>query len=226
MTLGVSDVFAGYTIIRLLGAGGMGEVYLAQHPRLPRREALKILRHDISTDETFRQRFIREADSIAALEHPNIVTVHDRGDSDDRLWLATQYVDGTDAAKRLRDGYPAGMPADEALTITTAIAEALDYAHDRGLLHRDVKPANILLAQPDRDGNRRAYLADFGIARPLDDPAGLTSTNFTLGTSPTPPPNNSWARRSTGEPTNTLWPQRRTISSPARRCSPIPTRLP
>jgi serine/threonine protein kinase, bacterial len=182
MTLGVSDVFAGYTIIRLLGAGGMGEVYLAQHPRLPRREALKILRHDISTDETFRQRFIREADSIAALEHPNIVTVHDRGDSDDRLWLATQYVDGTDAAKRLRDGYPAGMPADEALTITTAIAEALDYAHDRGLLHRDVKPANILLAQPDRDGNRRAYLADFGIARPLDDPAGLTSTNFTLGT--------------------------------------------
>src|SRR6201996_7958302 len=95
-------VFAGYTIVRLLGAGGMGEVYLAQHPRLPRREALKILRHDISTDETFRQRFIREADSIAALEHPNIVTVHDRGDSDDRLWIATQYVDGTDAAKRLQ----------------------------------------------------------------------------------------------------------------------------
>jgi serine/threonine protein kinase, bacterial len=182
MTLGVSDVFAGYTIVRLLGAGAMGEVYLAQHPRLPRREALKILRHDISTDETFRQRFIREADSIAALEHPNIVTVHDRGDSDDRLWIATQYVAGTDAAKRLQDRYPGGMPADEALTITTAIAEALDYAHDRGLLHRDVKPANILLAQPDRDGNRRAYLADFGIARPLDDPAGLTSTNFTLGT--------------------------------------------
>lgn len=182
MTLGVGDVFAGYTIIRLLGAGGMGDVYLAQHPRLPRREALKILRHDVSADETFRQRFIREADSIADLEHPNIVTIHDRGEDDDRLWLATQYVDGTDAAKRLRNSCPAGMPVKEALTVITAIAEALDYAHDRGLLHRDVKPANILLAQPDRDGNRRAYLADFGIARPLDDPAGLTSTNFTLGT--------------------------------------------
>jgi serine/threonine-protein kinase len=182
MSLGAGDVFAGYTIVRLLGSGGMGEVYLAQHPRLPRGEALKILRPEISLDETFQQRFIREADSIAALEHPHIVTVHDRGDTEGRLWIATQYVDGTDAAKLLLDRYPAGMPADEAATITTAIAEALDYAHDRGLLHRDVKPANILLTQPDRDGTRRTYLADFGIARPLDDPAGLTATNFTLGT--------------------------------------------
>jgi serine/threonine protein kinase, bacterial len=182
MTMEAGDDFAGYTIVRLLGSGGMGEVYLAQHPRLPRREALKILRPDISTDETFQQRFIREADSIAALEHPHIVTVHDRGDTDGRLWIATQYVDGTDATQLLRDRYPAGMPADEAVAITTAIAQALDHAHDRGLLHRDVKPANILLAQPDRAGNRRTYLADFGIARPLDDPAGLTATNFTIGT--------------------------------------------
>lgn len=182
MTLGTGDVFAGYTIERLLGSGGMGEVYLAQHPRLPRREALKILRQDISTDETFQQRFIREADSIAALEHPNIVTVHDRGEMDGRLWIATQFVNGTDAANLLRERYPSGIPVDEAAAITTAVADALDHAHDRGLLHRDVKPANILLTEPDRDGNRRTYLADFGIARPLDDPAGLTATNFTLGT--------------------------------------------
>jgi serine/threonine-protein kinase len=182
MALGAGEVFAGYTIVRLLGSGAMGEVYLAQHPRLPRREALKILRPEISSDATFQQRFIREADVIASLEHPHIVTVHDRGDTDGRLWIATQYVDGNDAAKMLQDRYLAGMPVDEATTITTAIAEALDYAHDRGLLHRDVKPANLLLTEVDRDGARRIYLADFGIARPLDDPAGLTSTNFTLGT--------------------------------------------
>ena len=160
----------------------MGEVYLAQHPRLPRHEALKILRTDISNDDSFRQRFIREADSIAALEHPNIVTVHDRGEADNQLWISTQYVDGTDAARLLQSRYPAGMPADEVADITAAIASALDYAHKKGLLHRDVKPANILLSHPDPDGNRRIYLADFGIARPLDDPAGLTATNFTLGT--------------------------------------------
>lgn len=182
MSLGVGEVFAGYTVVRQIGNGGMGEVYLAQHPRLPRQEALKVLRPEISSDDSFRQRFIREADSIAALEHPNIVTVHDRGENAGRLWIATQYVDGADAAQLLQDRYPAGMPADEGADIVTAIAAALDYAHSRGLLHRDVKPANILLADPDPDGTRRIYLADFGIARPLDDPAGLTATNFTLGT--------------------------------------------
>lgn len=182
MTLGAGEAFAGYTIVRQIGSGGMGEVYLAQHPRLPRQEALKVLNPQISDDETFRQRFIREADSIASLQHPNIVTVHDRGDNDGTLWIATQFVDGTDASRLTRDHYPNGMPVGEACEIATAVAGALDYAHDRGLLHRDVKPANILLSQPDRDGARLCYLADFGIARPLDDQAGLTATNFTLGT--------------------------------------------
>jgi serine/threonine-protein kinase len=182
MTLGAGAVFAGYTIVRMLGSGGMGEVFLAQHPRLPRTEALKLLKPEISTDETFRARFIREADSIAALDHPNIVTVYDRGDTDGTLWIATQYIDGTDAGQLMKDRYPAGMPVEEALAITTAIAEALDYAHDRGLVHRDVKPANILLSQRNHEGDRRIFLADFGIARTLDDSAGLTATNFTVGT--------------------------------------------
>lgn len=182
MTLGEGQQFAGYTVVRVLGSGGMGQVYLAQHPRLPRQEALKILRPEISTDESFRERFIREADSVAALDHPNIVTVFDRGDTDGQLWIATQYIDGADAGRLLRERYPAGMPVDEVVVITAAIAEALDYAHGRGILHRDVKPANILLALPDDEGQRRVYLADFGIARPIDDPAGLTATNFTVGT--------------------------------------------
>ena len=182
MPLENGATFAGFTIVRLLGSGGMGEVYLAEHPRLPRREALKVLPKRLTADTEFRQRFIREADLAATLFHPHIVGVHDRGEYDDQLWISMDYIDGTDAAQFVRDRYPAGMPADEVLAIATALAGALDHAHQRGLLHRDVKPANILLSQPDHDGQRRIFLADFGIARPLADPSGLTATNLTVGT--------------------------------------------
>lgn len=110
MPLGRGEVFAGYTIVRLLGSGGMGEVYLAEHPRLPRRDALKILGGDVSADEDYRQRFIREADLAAKLWHPNIVRVNDRGEFNRQLWISMDYVDGTDAARLLADRYPAGMP--------------------------------------------------------------------------------------------------------------------
>src|SRR5271166_3108137 len=103
-------VFAGYTVIRLLGSGGMGEVYLAEHPRLPRRDALKILPAEASADSEFRERFLREADLAATLFHPNIVGVHDRGEFNGQLWIAMDYVDGTDASHLVRDRYPAGMP--------------------------------------------------------------------------------------------------------------------
>lgn len=182
MPLSAGSVFAGYSIVRLLGSGGMGQVYLAQHPRLPRQDALKVLQPELSSDSDFRQRFIREADAAASLSHPNIIKVHDRGEFEGQLWIATEYVDGTDAGRLLRDRYPEGMPAEEACAIVTPIGDALDYAHDNGLLHRDVKPANILLTNPDRFGRRQVYLADFGIARPLADPNGLTATNLTVGT--------------------------------------------
>ena len=143
MPLTSGATFAGYTVVRLLGRGGMSEVYLAQHPRLPRRDALKILPEPATADSGFRQRFHREAELAATLWHPNIVQVHDRGEFDGQLWIAMDYVEGADAAQLLRDRYPAGMPPHEACAIIAAVAGALDYAHQRGLLHRDVKPANI-----------------------------------------------------------------------------------
>lgn len=134
------------------------------------------------TKGDFRQRFIREADLAAAISHPNIVTVYDRGEFDGQLWIATEYVDGTDAAQLVRDRYSAGMPAEEASSIVTAIASALDYAHDQGLLHRDVKPANILCSHHEAGGGQRIALADFGIAREINDSDGMTATNLTVGT--------------------------------------------
>jgi serine/threonine-protein kinase len=181
MPLADGATFAGYTIVRKLGSGGMGEVYLAQHPRLPRRDALKVLPAAVSADREFRQRFNREADIAATLWHPHIVGVHDRGDFEGQLWISMDYVDGTDAGKLLRERYPNGMPKAEVAEIVTAVAEALDYAHERGLLHRDVKPANILLSHPE-SGDQRILLADFGIARWADDISGLTETNMTVGT--------------------------------------------
>ncbi len=181
MPLAGGQTFADYTIVRLLGSGGMGDVYLAEHPRLPRRDALKVLRNDVCADNEYRARFDREADLAATLWHPHIVGVHDRGDVDGQIWISMDFVDGTDAAEVLRDRYPKGMPKDEVLNIITGVAEALDYAHQRGLLHRDVKPANIMLTDP-ADGEQRVLLGDFGIARRVDESNNLTATNMTVGT--------------------------------------------
>ncbi|OBK40387.1 nuclease PIN [Mycobacterium sp. 1245111.1] len=173
--------FAGYTILRPLGSGGMADVYLAKHPRLPRRDALKVLSEGTTADDEFRERFNREADLAATLWHPHIVAVHDRGEFDGHLWIAMDYVEGTDAARLMRERFRGGMPEADVCAIVTAVAGALDYAHARGLLHRDVKPANILLTHPDED-DRRILLADFGVARQLADISGITETNVAVGT--------------------------------------------
>ncbi|OBF79676.1 serine/threonine protein kinase [Mycobacterium sp. 852002-51163_SCH5372311] len=178
--LSEGEIFAGYTIIRRLGAGGMGQVYLAQHPRLPRRDALKILPTEVSADLEFRQRFNREAELAASLYHEHIVGIHDRGEYEGQLWISMDYVEGTDAARLLSSQYPSGMPRTDVVEIASAVAEALDHAHSRGLLHRDVKPANILLG--DAHPRRRILLADFGIARELGEISGLTATNMAMGT--------------------------------------------
>ena len=181
MPLANGESFAGFQILRPLGFGGMGEVYLVAHPRLPRQDALKILPAEMSVDSEFRARFNREAELAATLYNPHIVGIHDRGEFEGQLWISMDYIDGPDAGRLLRDHYPTGMPVWEVVEIVSAVADALDYAHDRGLLHRDIKPSNILLTKPER-GRRRVLLADFGIARNVAEVSGLTDTNVTLGT--------------------------------------------
>ncbi|WP_332838773.1 serine/threonine-protein kinase [Nocardia bovistercoris] len=155
---------------RLLGRGGMGAVYLARHPRLPRLVALKLLNRDLYSDNEIRARFEREADLAARLDHPNIVTVFDRGVDDEQLWIAMQYIDGVDASSL----DPSALPPQRGAQIVAETATALDYAHAMGVLHRDVKPANIMLARGV--GMERVLLTDFGIARPREDTAHLTRT--------------------------------------------------
>ncbi|WP_342801075.1 serine/threonine-protein kinase [Nocardia sp. No.11] len=169
-TRGISETFAGYGIERILGRGGMGTVYLARHPRLPRQVALKILNADLLGDNEIRQRFEREADLVARLDHPNIVAVQDRGIEGPNLWIAMQYVPGCDG------GTLGSVDPARAIRIIIEIAAALDFAHGRGILHRDVKPANILLSSPDPHLPERVLLADFGIARLRDDVSGVTQT--------------------------------------------------
>ncbi len=164
MALASGTTFAGYTILRILDFGAMGEVYLAQHPRMDREDALRVLPPTFTADSEFGQRFLREADIVARLHHPNIVEMYDRGEYDGRLWVATEYVAGTSAAQLVAERYPSGMPAGDALAIVTAVAEALDYAHQRGLLHRDVKPDHILLTDAAQ-GEQRILLTDFGLTR-------------------------------------------------------------
>ena len=111
----------------------MGEVYLVQHPRLPRRDALKVLPAEFTTDDEYRDRFNREAEVAATLWHPHIVGVHDRGEFEGRLWIAMDYVEGTDVPDLLHEQLPAGLPPDDVVRIITAVADALDYAHQHQL---------------------------------------------------------------------------------------------
>ncbi|MEU1204684.1 protein kinase [Nocardia sp. NPDC005825] len=172
-TLEPGENFAGYQILRKLGAGGMGAVYQARDRDLPRFVALKLLTLP-GGEREHRARFQREADTVARLQHPNIVTVYARGEEDDRLWISMTFVDGSDVARALREG---PMHPARAVRIIAETAAALDHAHDTGILHRDVKPANILLA----DGRpERAVLTDFGIAKSFDESRQLTQNGEIL----------------------------------------------
>jgi serine/threonine protein kinase len=172
-------VFAGYQVERILGRGGMGDVYLARHPRLPRSDALKLMSEELSRNEVYRQRFSSEADIACQVQHDSVVRVYDRGEDDGRLWLAMEYIDGRDLAQLLAS--EGRVPPERAVALLERIAAGLDAIHARGLLHRDVKPANILVAR-DMLGAPRALLTDFGIARSAADSLGLTGVGDVVAT--------------------------------------------
>jgi serine/threonine protein kinase, bacterial len=172
---------AGFSIVRLLGHGQIGELYLAEHPRLPRHDALKIVSAELSADPEYRYRFKQATSRAAALWHPNIVSLHDRGEFEDRLWLSMDYVDGIDTAQLLTDIYPEGLPPDLVVEIVFAIADALDYAHELGLVHGYVNPTNILISNLE-SRRRRILLTGFGLPRRPDETNNLTRADLGIGT--------------------------------------------
>ncbi|MBM7807670.1 hypothetical protein JOD57_003507 [Geodermatophilus bullaregiensis] len=195
MELTAGAVFAGYRVVRQLGTGGMGSVYLVQHPRLPRQDAMKIIHPHLSSDAAFAKRFEREAELACTLDHPALVRVHDRGCDEGRLWLTMQFIDGSDADQVLRRDGPMAPP--RVVRILEAVADGLDHAHETGLVHRDVKPANILLSK-DGTNEERAFLGDFGIAHTSGSTRRLTDTGALLASLPYAAPEQLLDRPITG----------------------------
>jgi predicted Ser/Thr protein kinase len=172
----IGSTVGGYRVEQKLGEGGMGAVYRARHRSLPKDVALKVLWPSYLRMPQFRERFEQEADVLCRLEHPNIVSVMDKGEDDDLLWIAMQFVDGVDLHTALAERGP--FPPEQAVQVVAAVGRALDHAHERGLMHRDVKPANIMLKRATGE----AMLTDFGIAKDAALASPLTQTGMVLGT--------------------------------------------
>jgi WD40 repeat protein/tRNA A-37 threonylcarbamoyl transferase component Bud32 len=176
----VGTELAGYRIESLLGRGGMSVVYLAEDLRLKRRVALKLLAAGLAEDESFRDRFLRESELAASLDHPNIVPIYEAGTTEDLLFIAMRFVEGRDLKERLRR---ARMDPADAIGIVAQVASALDAAHARGLVHRDVKPSNVLLDTGARpDGSDHVYLADFGLTKRVSEETGIGEDGHLMGT--------------------------------------------
>jgi serine/threonine protein kinase len=161
----VDRVLSAYQVEELIGRGGMGEVYLARDPRLDRPVALKVLGADLAGDERFHERLLRESRLAAGLDHPNVVPIYEAGEAEGRLFIAMRYVDGVDLRTLLRR--QGALAPERALALAGQVAGALDAAHARGLVHRDVKPSNVLVDDPG--GRDHCYLADFGLTQSASD---------------------------------------------------------
>jgi streptogramin lyase len=170
----IGSELAGYRIEALLGRGGMGVVYRAHDLALDRPVALKVLSPELAAEVSFRERFLTESRLAASIDHPNIVPVYDAGEVAGELFIAMRYVEGRDLRELLREGR---LAPQRAIALCSQVADALDAAHERGLVHRDVKPSNVLL-----DPREHAYLADFGLTRRLADRDAFTAEARSLGT--------------------------------------------
>jgi serine/threonine protein kinase len=173
--------FAGFRIERTLGHGGMGIVYLAREVSLDRDVALKVIRTELAQDERFRARFQEESRTAASIEHPRVVTVFGAGERDGLLYVAMRFVPGRDLGRLISARGP--LPADAAAPLVAQVADGLDAVHEAGLVHRDVKPANVLVGEagPAEEGPA-AYLTDFGLAKIAASTSGLTATGEVIGT--------------------------------------------
>ena len=172
------DIFAGYHVEALVGRGGMGIVYRARHLRLQRADALKVIAPQLANEDEFRSRFEQESLVAAQIDHPNVIPIYGAGEEDGLLYIAMRLVSGTDVrAIVLREGR---IEPRRAARITDAVAGALDAAHERGLVHRDVKPANVLVERGR--GSEHVYLTDFGLTKPIVSDPGMTKTGMIVGT--------------------------------------------
>jgi predicted Ser/Thr protein kinase len=171
----IGTTVAGYRLEKLLGRGGMSVVYLAEHQRLGRKVALKLLSPALSDDESFRERFERESRRAAEIDHPNIVPIYDAGDAEGQFYIAMRFIQGFDLKTLLKGDGP--LSIGRTLYLLEQAASALDAAHERDLVHRDVKPANILIEEP----SDRVFLTDFGVVKHTAS-HGLTRTGFFIGT--------------------------------------------
>jgi YVTN family beta-propeller protein len=176
----IGTTLAGYRIDSLIGRGGMGTVYLAEHLGLGRKVALKVLSPDLADDPRFRDRFVRESRLAASIEDPNIVPIYEAGESNGVLFIAMRYVSGTDL-KALIETHDA-LPVERTASIVSQVASALDAAHEQGLVHRDVKPANVLIVAGGESRPDKVYLSDFGLTKRASSDSGLTATGQFVGT--------------------------------------------
>ena len=167
--------FAGYEVESVVGAGGIGILYRARQVRLDRPVALKLVEPEVARDPLIRERLRREARMVAALDHPNVVPLYAAGEEDGTVYIVTRWVEGTELGRLIHDDGP--LEPGRAARTAAQIAAALEVAHAKGLVHRDVKPSNVILTSEDH-----VYLTDFGLAKRADTAAGLTAVDQMLGT--------------------------------------------
>jgi serine/threonine protein kinase len=177
--LAAGSEFGGFRIERALGHGGMGIVYLARELRLDRLVALKVIRPELAGEESFRARFRSETLTAASVEHPRVVTVFGAGERDGLLYVAMRYVPGRDLGRLIAADGP--LAAEDAAELIAQVADGVDAVHAAGLVHRDVKPANVIVEGSPADDGSAAFLTDFGLAKAMASTAGLTATGEVIG---------------------------------------------